>query len=352
MARTAPYSQLHADPQGPGDARPTALQVLQADNLLGALPHLTILITGGSAGIGLETVRAAYATGARVFFTARDLAKGEKIVTNIAGANSDSRLQLLHLDLASLDSVRHTAKTFLRHSNTLNILINNAALTTGTHNVNDNGVEAQFAANHVGPFLLFQLLKPTLLASSTPSFHSRVINVASVSHRTASSISFNDLALNNIDHVKDPLFGYSHSKLANIYMANALERRYGSRGLHAFSLQPGGVISDIFRERWDTDTVRRVYMESAGKHVKTPAQGAATTLWAAVGKVWEGKGGVYLENLAEVGEVQAPRDRWGDWWEPGYAPWAFDREAEERLWRLSSQLVGVEDTVQTRQDGE
>ncbi len=342
MARTAPYSQLHADPQGPGDARPTALQVLQEDKLLDALSHLTILVTGGSSGIGVETVRAAYATGARVFFTARDYAKGEKVVANVAGANSDSRLQLLHLDLASLDSVRHMAEVFLQQSDTLNVLINNAALTTEAHSVNDDGVEAQFAANHLGPFLLFQLLKPTLLASSKPWFHSRVINVASVSHRTAPSIFFDDLALNSIDH-EDPLFGYSHSKLANIYMANALERRYGSRGLHAFSLQPGGVISDIFRLKWDAETVRRVYMESASRHVKTPAQGAATTLWAAVGKVWEGKGGVYLEDLAEVGEVQAPRENWGNWWEPGYAPWAYDPEAEERLWKLSSQLVGVKD---------
>ncbi len=122
-----PYAQLYAEPMGPGDQRPTALQVVQDNMALGEWTGKVALVTGATSGIGVETARALHATGADVYFTARDLQKGaatrESILKTSAGKG---RLEVIELNLDSLESVRKAAKTFLQQSNTLNVLVNNA----------------------------------------------------------------------------------------------------------------------------------------------------------------------------------------------------------------------------------
>jgi NAD(P)-dependent dehydrogenase (short-subunit alcohol dehydrogenase family) len=344
MSNFRPYAGLHANPKGPGDARPTAMQVLQDEKLVGALSNLTVLITGATGGIGAATAKAIYETGARTFITARSLSKGQKLVQEIAGDNKDNRLELIILDLTSLDSVRSAAESFLAKSNQLNILINNAGLSTGSHQKDPHGIELQFSTNHLSHFLLFMLLKPTLLASATPALPSRVVSVASVSHRYVPAIHLDDLSLDHTPDTAQTVYGYAHSKLANIHFANALERRFGGRGLHAFSLQPGGVATELFGAWMDEATIAAAYgTGDRARFAKSAEQGAATTVWAAVGKALEGKGGLYLEDLAVAHEVDAPKEEWAQWWVPGYAPWAYDEAAEERLWKESARLVGVEE---------
>jgi NAD(P)-dependent dehydrogenase (short-subunit alcohol dehydrogenase family) len=141
------YTAAHQNPKGPGDSRPTATQVLQDEGLEGKLNDKVILVTGASAGLGVETIRVLAKTGATVFGAARDLKKATKALEGI-----ENKIELLHLDLASLASVRAAADDFLKRSNgKLNILINNAGIMAlPTRSLTADGFEAQFGTNHLG----------------------------------------------------------------------------------------------------------------------------------------------------------------------------------------------------------
>jgi NAD(P)-dependent dehydrogenase (short-subunit alcohol dehydrogenase family) len=158
------YAAVHQNPNGEGDARPTALQVINDNGLKGKLTDKTILITGCSSGLGVETARALAATGAHIFCTARSLEKGQAALADIL---SPGKVDLLHLDLESLASVRTFAAEFLAASHgKLDILINNAGVMAIPQSTTADGFETQFGVNHLAHFLLFQLLKPALVASS------------------------------------------------------------------------------------------------------------------------------------------------------------------------------------------
>ena len=230
---TSPYAAAHESTQGPGDARPTALQIVKDNDLEGKLTDKVIFITGCSSGIGIETARALAVTGAKLFCSTRDMEKGEAALGNIL---QPGHVELIKLDMNSLDSVRACAEEFLSKSPKLNVLINNAGVMRTPEGKTADGFETQLGTNHLAHFLLFHLLKPALLAGSTPSFHSRVVNLSSESHRQ-SEIHFDNL---NLEGAYDPGVAYAQSKVANIYMANEIESRYGSSGLHGLSLHPGG----------------------------------------------------------------------------------------------------------------
>ncbi|KAK2735153.1 putative short-chain dehydrogenase [Colletotrichum kahawae] len=189
------YAAVHQNPQGPGDDRPTALQIIEDENLVGKLVGKTVFITGANQGIGLDTARALYATGADIFLGVRSNEKGDKAIADIINTpNLPVRglLQAVVLSLDSLDSVREGAESFLAKSGgKLNILINNAGIIQHEKTKTIDGFESHFGTNHIGHFLLFQLLRPTLLASVTPEFHSRAVIVSSMAHR-ASEIRFHD----------------------------------------------------------------------------------------------------------------------------------------------------------------
>lgn len=124
------YASLHAQPNGPGDTRPTAMQIIQDNDLIDKLENKVILVTGGSGGLGVEEVRALARTGARVFFTSRDPAKGERVKAEILQgdekASSKLRVEVVKMDLESLESVRAGAEDFKSRSDQLNVLVNNA----------------------------------------------------------------------------------------------------------------------------------------------------------------------------------------------------------------------------------
>lgn len=324
------YAEAHGSPNGPDDARPTALQIVKEENRETALTDKVALITGCSSGIGIETARALAATGAKVYCCVRNPAKGTAALSNIL---SPGRVELLTLDLNSLDSVRACAKDFLAKSEKLNILINNAGImATPTLEKTADGFEGQFGTNHLAHFLLFQLLKPALLRSSTPEFASRVVALSSMGHRSG-GVQFGNYGFERGDY--GPWVAYGQSKTANIYMANEIERRYGGRGLHALSVHPGGIMTGLQVHMSQETKDSFAKNEAIMRTIKSPAQGAATTLWAAVGREWEGKGGRYLEDCHEAEPHQGGAD--------GYAKWAYDEEAEKRLWADSCRMVGVED---------
>jgi NAD(P)-dependent dehydrogenase (short-subunit alcohol dehydrogenase family) len=200
-----------------------------------------------------------------------------------------------------------------------------------------DGYETQLATNHLSHFLLFNILKPALLASSTPAHNSRVIAVSSESHRS-SEIRFEDYNFKTGEY--HPMKAYGQSKTASIYMANTIDRRFGSQGIHALSLHPGAIrtnltshVAKLAEPLWQIPTVKA--------REKSAAQGAATTVYAAVSGEWEGRGGRYLSNCMEMGpfagvEGFAVMDE-------GFAPWAYDVGKEDRLWEDSLKMVGFEE---------
>ncbi len=175
------YAEVHKPENlaGPGDARPTALQIIEDEGLVNKMTDKVFLVTGASAGIGIETGRALAATGGKVFLTVRDMKKGAEACKSFL---EPGRVELLEMDNTSLESVRSAAKAFLGKSDRLNVLVNNAGIMATPYEITKDGFESQFETNHLAHFLLFGLLKDTLIKSSTPEFHSRVVNVSSSGH--------------------------------------------------------------------------------------------------------------------------------------------------------------------------
>lgn len=287
------------------------------------------LLTGSSGGIGIETGRALAATGGKVYLGVRDLEKGKQALAEIL---EPGRVELLELDVGSMESVRTAAKTFLSKSTQLNVLVNNAGIMACPEAKTVDGFESQLAINYLGHFLLYKLLEQTLLSSSTPEFQSRVVNVSSAGHHMSSVVLDNI----NLEGEYEPWKAYGNAKTACIWMTNEIEHRYGSKGLHGLSLMPGGIATSLQRHV-DPETLKEWgSSEFAQKYAKSSAQGAATTITAALGKEWEGKGGVYLEDCQEAGPVPE-----GGTLAVGVAPHAFDPEGEKKLWDLSLKMLNL-----------
>ncbi|KAI0108531.1 short-chain dehydrogenase [Daldinia grandis] len=318
---------------GPGDSRPTGRNIVEDEGLVGAMGDKAILITGVSSGMGPETVRALALTGATIFATARDLDKAREALG--ASLLETGRVHLLFMDQADLSSVRECAAEFRQQSGgTLNVLINNAGVMKTPQGRTKDGFELQFGTNHLSHFLLFYLLKDLLLASSTPEFHSRVVNVSSLGHRYG-PVRFDNL---NFEGEYEGWTAYGQSKTANIYMATQIERLYSAQGLHGYSLNPGSFVSPNLQKFCQEEMKAAKGNERITKYFVSLEQACATSVYAAASKELEGKGGLYLEGASVAGP--APAD--GSAVEYGYGEWAFDREKEERLWEVSKGLVGVE----------
>ncbi|KAI6899553.1 hypothetical protein D0869_13417 [Hortaea werneckii] len=333
------YAEAHKTRTGPGDARPTALQVVEDEGLIGKLTDKVFLVTGTSSGIGIETLRALYATGAHVIGTVRNMTKGQQVVDEIQETMKGGKITLIEMEMDSLASIKKGATQILQQIDQLNALVCNAGVMATPEGKTKDGFETQFGTNHIGHFYLFQLLKPLLLRSATPSFPSRVVSVSSIGHRTG-GIRFSDYNFTEKDSYK-PWEAYGQAKTANILFSNYIERHYGARGLHSTSLHPGGIMTGLQvyvdpaqKAQWDKLEIRA--------YMKDPAQGAATSVYAALSEEWKHKGGRYLSDCVEQAAckggdaISSPGD-------DGYAEWAYDVEGEEQLWRDSLNMVGMTD---------
>lgn len=264
-----------------------------------------------------------------MYLGVRNLEKGKQALRELL---EPGRVELLELDMGSLGSVRTAAETFLSKSAQLNVLINNAGIMACPEAKTADGFESQLAINYLGHFLLYQLLEQTLLSSSTPEFQSRVVNVSSAGHHMSSVVLDNI----NLDGEYEAWKAYGNAKTACIWMTNEIERRYGSRGLHGLALMPGGIDTGLQRHV-DPEMLKQwASSELSKKYGKSPAQGAATTMTAAFGKEWEGKGAVYLEDCQEAGPIPE-----GGILAVGVAPHAFDSEGEKKLWALSLKMLNL-----------
>ncbi|KAF2170864.1 hypothetical protein M409DRAFT_63901 [Zasmidium cellare ATCC 36951] len=344
-----PYLAVHeALLNGGKDERPTALQVVADCNALGSLRGQSVLITGCSGGIGKTTAAALYETGAALYLTARDLSKMEDVIEEIVQKSPSKekgfpRPVPIELHLDSLESVRSAATTIKSKTDSLHLLINNAGVGGVPHGTTKDGFETHMGVNHFAHFLLFQLLRPLLLkAHQTTHRPSRIINVSSTAH-FLSQISFSDLNWQTRSYQKFPAYG--QSKLANIFMTTELTRRYSSQGLLGLAVHPGGIFegSQLTRYMTEEDSAgfTKESMERIQKVNKTPEQGAATTVWAAVSGRFEdvANGGRYL---GDVGESPLASDDEVFEYTAAYAGHAFDEEGERRLWEVSCEAVGVD----------
>ncbi|KAL9586168.1 MAG: hypothetical protein Q9212_001089 [Teloschistes hypoglaucus] len=316
---------------GPGDSRVTGLEIVKDEGLVSKLSGKVFIVTGVSSGIGVETVRAIASTGATVYGTARDTEKAKQALGSLLDSG---HVHILHMDQSDLSSVRAAADDFRSQSKTLNVIINNAAVMNTPESRTKDGFELQFGTNHLSHFLFFYLLKDLMLASATPQFHSRVVSVASAAHR------YGPVRLDNInfDGIYNGWLAYGSSKTACIYMTTEINRLYGSKGLHGYSVHPGAFMSPNLQKTSQDEMKALLADPRMAKYLTSTEQACATSVYGGVSSEIEGKGGLYLEG-ASVAVHPCPPD--GDGAEYGYADYAFDEEKEKALWELSKTMVGV-----------
>lgn len=321
------------------NAASTADEVIQGIDLRGK----TAIVTGGYAGIGLETVRALTGAGATVIVPARDKAKAAAAVKNIAGVEG-SDLDLI--DPASIDNFAHE---FLSSGRPLHILVNNAGIMATPLTRDPRGYESQFATNHLGHFQLTARLWPALVRAKD----ARVVSVSSWGHRFA-PVDLDDP--NFLHRPYDRFIAYGQSKTANILFAVRLDEIGQKSGIRAFSLHPGSIVgTDLARHISEEDLQKAGVLDEQGNPIldpsrglKTIEQGAATNVWCATSPLLKGKGGVYCENsdiaplipAGKEAEMRTTARNLG--YRPlGVFPYAINPAIAIGLWELSEDLTGV-----------
>ena len=344
-----PYAEVHKTPNGAGDARPTAKQILVDCNAIGKLKNKAVLITGCSAGLGVETARALYEAGATLFLTARDIPKLEGIIEDIVAKAEVKGVKPVPIEchLDSLASVRQAAELVKTKMKTLHLLINNAGVMATPYGKTQDGFETQIGTNHFSHFLLFQLLEPLLIASvQETGIKSRVISLSSAGHRRF-PIDFDILPPNApvSEDAYSKWTAYGQSKTANVYMAAALHQHYASAGIVGLSVHPGGIMTGLGKHLKPEDYAVFGDWNEVLPILKSPEQGAATTVFAAVSSFFDdtANGGVYL---ADCGVCQAATpEQLKVVGGTGYGPHAYDGDAAERLWQLSYPAVGLKSNM-------
>jgi NAD(P)-dependent dehydrogenase (short-subunit alcohol dehydrogenase family) len=302
----------------------TTGEVLEGMDLAGKLA----LVTGGTAGLGVETARALAAHGAAVVITARNMSRGEQVVRDIREATGNDAVEVMELELGSLASVRRFAENFLTHHDSLNLLINNAGVMACPYMETEDGFELQFGTNHLGHFLMTNLLAPALV-NGAPS---RVVALSSRGHHM-SPVDFEDIGFVNRGYEKWTAYG--QSKTANILFAVELDRRLSAKGVRAFAVHPGVIETELGRHMGEEDRamLQARAEDMGGWTMKSIPAGAATSVYAATAPELEGRGALYLEDchVAETDDESASE---------GVRSYALDRAAAERLWKVSEELVG------------
>ncbi|MEX2393726.1 MAG: SDR family oxidoreductase [Actinomycetota bacterium] len=281
----------------------------------------TVLVTGANTGIGLETAAEIAAMGAKTVITARDATKGENAVAEMRRRAPDADVDVMSLDLASFGSVRSFAKEFRDRCDRLDVLINNAGLMQSERSMTADGNETTFQVNHLGPFLLTNLLLDKIKASAP----SRIVNVASTAHR-GGRLDFDDL---QSEQSFRGMRTYGTSKLCNILFTRELARRLEGTGVAVNSLHPGTVRTGFARDG-DATGIMSIGVRLAAPFFMSPAQGAKTSVYLASSPEVEGKSGLYWARC----KVARP------------AAAAQDDESARRLWDVSERLSGLPGDVQ------
>src|SRR5246127_5879696 len=298
-----------------------------------------ILVTGVSAGIGVETARSLAAHGASVVGAARDLEKARVATEQVqkdAAANG-GRCELVELDLASLTSVRACADQLLAKGEPFDVIIANAGVMATPLGHTADGFETQFGTNHLGHFVLINRIAKLLRPGG------RLINLSSAGHRF-SNVDLEDPNFKRTPY--DPFVAYGRSKTANILFTVAFDKRHRDRGVRAAAVHPGGIQTELARymepgriEKLLEQINQEQAAEGKGPYQwKTIPQGAATSVWAAVVAGADEIGGRYCENC-HVGKVVPDHVNISVTSE-GVRGYALDPNNAEALWKKSEELVG------------
>jgi len=243
----------------------------------------TFIVTGATGGIGMVTARELAARGATVFISARSATKGRRALDQLTAATGSDRLHVLELELGDLGSVRAFANAFAQSGEPLHGLINNAGLA-GQRGMTASGFELAFGTNHVGTFLLTELLTPRLRESAP----ARVVNVASEGHYRAKGIDFD--AVRRTTRTRTAFPEYCVSKLANVLHAAELGRRLEGTGVTTYSLHPGAVATDVWR------SVPRPIRPLITRRMLSPEDGARTTIYCATAPELTAETGRYYDS--------------------------------------------------------
>jgi NAD(P)-dependent dehydrogenase (short-subunit alcohol dehydrogenase family) len=311
-------------------ATSTTDEVLEGVDLSGK----RILVTGVSAGLGVETARTLAAHGAQVVGAARDLNKAKAATEQVrTQAAHGGGLELVELDLASLASVRACAESLISKGKPFDLVIANAGVMACPKGLTSDGFETQFGTNHLGHFVfvnrIVSLLKPG----------SRLVNLSSAGHR------FSDVDLNdpNFEHTPYTEFGaYGRSKTANILFAVEFDRRHKGNGVRATAVHPGGIQTELGRhlspeaikQLIDGINASNLAAGAPAFSWKTIPQGAATSVWSGIVASADEVGGRYCEDchVAELAE--------GDDIRGGVRAYALDPDHAKALWAKSEEMVG------------
>jgi NAD(P)-dependent dehydrogenase (short-subunit alcohol dehydrogenase family) len=316
-------------------ATSTTEDVLTGINLTGK----RILVTGVSAGLGVETARSLAAHGAEVVGAARDLDKAKTATVQVrkdASSNGGS-FKLVELDLANLESVRACADGLLAKDQPFDVVIANAGVMATPLGHTVDGFETQFGTNHLGHFVLVNRISSLIHSGG------RLINLSSAGHRY-SNVDLQDPNFERTPY--EPFVAYGRSKTANILFAVAFDKRHRGRGVRAAAVHPGGIQTELGRYS-DPSRIQKLVeqinqqLAAEGKgpfQWKTVPQGAATSVWAGVVASADEIGGQYCENC-HVGKI-VPDDAPISVISEGVRAYALDAKNAEALWKKSEELVG------------
>jgi len=316
-------------------AESTTEDVLKGVDLKGK----RILVTGVSAGLGVETARALVAHGADVVGAARDLEKAKRATSEVskAAAETGTSFELVELDLASLKSVRAAADRLVADGRLFDVIIANAGVMATPFGKTADGFETQFGTNHLGHFVFVNRIAKLIKDGG------RLINLASSGHRF-SNVDLNDPNFEMTPY--EPFVAYGRSKTANILFAVEFDRRHRDRGVRAAAVHPGGIQTELARHMDPAHLEQMVKQinEQAAAEGKRPFQfktvflGAATSVWAAVVAPAEEVGGRYCENchVSAVVADDAPLGMLDE----GVRGYALDPQNAAALWKKSEELVG------------
>jgi NAD(P)-dependent dehydrogenase (short-subunit alcohol dehydrogenase family) len=311
-------------------ATSTTDEVLEGVDLSGK----RILVTGVSAGLGVETARTLAAHGAQVVGAARDLRKAHAATEEVrAQATKGSTLELVELDLASLASVRACADALVSAGKRFDLVIANAGVMACPFGKTADGFETQFGTNHLGHFVfvnrIASLLKPG----------SRLVNLSSAGHRL-SDVNLDDP---NFEHTPYTEFGaYGRSKTANILFAVEFDRRHKANGVRATAVHPGGIQTELGRhlspeaiqQLIDGINAANAASGEAAFNWKTIPQGAATSVWSGIVASADAVGGLYCEDCHVAERVESDGIR------GGVRAYALDPDNAKALWAKSEEMVG------------
>jgi NAD(P)-dependent dehydrogenase (short-subunit alcohol dehydrogenase family) len=312
-------------------ATSTTDEVLEGVDLSGK----RVLVTGVSAGLGVETARVLAAHGAEVVGAARDLNKARAATAGVrAAAGNGGGFELVELDLASLASVRACADGLVDAGKPFDLVIANAGVATTPFGKTADGFETQFGTNHLGHFVLVNRIASLMKPGG------RLVNLSSAGHQ----LSDVDLADPNFERTPYSAWAsYGRSKTANILFAVEFDRRHKDRGIRAAALHPGAIQTELSRyldeEAWRelTEIMAQVGRLPGAKPIsyKSVPQGAATSVWAAAVAKADAVGGRYCEDCHVADVIDAPGFTFG-----GVRPYALNPETAKALWAKSEELVG------------